>query len=190
MVARMADDGTSGDDYLNELGRELREAIGAEMRLEAETSERDAAAVEMRRRLLADVARELASRGDTVTLFAGARSVRGTVTYARGDIATLDTPGGQVDAHLAAGLVLRVDARSPSGGTASRSGSDTLRARLLEHELARNRLEFWSARHGLEISGDVIAVGKDHAIVRDRDDQEWTIPLMDVAWVRRVPNGH
>ena len=190
MVAQMADDTTPGDDFLDELGRELRERIGAEMRWEAETSERDAAAVEMRRRLVADVARELASRGDTVSLFAGARSVRGTITYARGDIATLDTPGGQVDAHLAAGLILRVDTRSPSGGTAPRSGSDTLRARLLEHEVLGNRLEFWSARHDLEISGDVITVGKDHVIVQDRNNQEWIIPLMDVAWVRRVPNAH
>ena len=128
----------SGDEFesLDDLGRELRERVGNEMRLEAEMLEQDAASVELRRRRLADIAIELLSRGDTVTVIAGQRSIRGRLSYARGEIATMETSTGPIDVHLSAGVVLRVDERSAEGGVTPRSGSDTLRARLLEQELA------------------------------------------------------
>ena len=47
-----------GDDSLDDLGREQRERMGNELRLEAEMVEKDAASVEQRRRTLADLAIE------------------------------------------------------------------------------------------------------------------------------------
>ena len=186
MVTGMGRNDTPGDDPLDELGRELRERMGSEMRMEAELSEQDAAVVELRRRTLSEVAGELASRGDTVSVFAGDRSVRGVITYARGDLATLETTHGDLDVHLTSGVAMRVDVRSTAGGTAPRSGSDTLRARLLEYELAGSQIEMWIPRHGLEIAGVLSVVGKDHATVIDQADQEWTVSLSDIAWVRRT----
>lgn len=186
MVGAMGTGTTPEGDNFEDLSRELRERVGPEVRADAEASEADAATVEMRRRQLHDVARELASRGDEITVFAGDRSARGTLTYARGDIAELATASGPIDVHLAAGVALRVDHRVVAGGTDPRSGSDTLRARLLEHELAGHRLEIWMPRHGLDISGRLVSVGKDHAVARDGDDREWTISLMDIAWVRSL----
>lgn len=179
----MDGDRSAGDDPLDDLGQELRERIGSEMRQEAEMAEHEAAVVERRRRRLEDVARDLVSRGDTVSVFAGDRSIRGILTYARGDIALLETAEGLVDVHLAASVVVRVDRRSTAGGIASRRGADTLRARLLEHEMAAGRLELWCAAQGLEIAGELLAVGKDHVIMRNDDAQEWTIPLSEIAWV-------
>ena len=107
-----------GDGSLDDLGRELRERVGNEMRLEAEMLEQDAASVELRRREIGDVAMELMSRGDLVTVIAGGRQLRGRLEFARGEVASLSTMMGVFDVHLTPGVVLRVDERSTEGGTA------------------------------------------------------------------------
>ena len=168
----------------DDLARELRERVGHEMRQEAEMLEQDAASVEMRRRHIADVAIELLSRGDIVTVIAGDRSIRGHLSHARGEIASIETAVGRVDAHLAAGTILRVDERSTEGGRTPRVGSDTLRARLFELELSGRGVELWAPAQGIEVTGSIAAVGKDHVIVRDRDDAEWIVLFFDIAWVR------
>jgi RNase P/RNase MRP subunit p29 len=180
----MNGDHSRDDESLDDLGRELRERVGHDMRQEAEMVEQDAATFELRRRRLADVAIDLLSRGDTVTVIAGDRSIRGHLSHARGDIASVQTSAGRFDVHLAAGVVLRIDDRSTEGGVTPRSGSDTLRARLLEHELAGVEIEVWAPAHSIDVGGAIVAVGKDHLILRDHDDSEWALPLGDIAWVR------
>jgi hypothetical protein len=173
-----------GDDQLDDLGRELRERVGEEMRLEAEMLEHDAALVEQRRRRIADLALELVSRGDTVTAIAGDKSLRGRLVYARGDLATLETGAGSFDLHLAAGVILRIDERRAEGGVTPRSGSDSLRARLLAYEIEDRAVEVWIPPHHVEFGGRIGAVGQDHLIIVDRDGTEWVAQLADVAWVR------
>jgi len=183
-------DAQQDSESLDDLGRELREKVGREIRREAEMLEQDAAAVELRRRRISDVAIELLSRGDTVTAIAGDRSIRGRLSFARGQIASIATGTGRVDVHLAAGVVLRVDERATEGGSNPRTGSDTLRARLLEHELAGNDIEVWAPAHTIDVNGAIVAVGTDHLIVQDRDGSEWVLPLGEIAWVRgREPDG-
>ena len=171
-----------GDGTLDDLGRELRERVGNEMRLEAEMLEQDAASVELRRRTMGDVAVELMSRGDLVTVMAGEKQIKGRIEFARGEVASLRTSFGLVDIHLTPGVLLRVDERSSTGGAPPRSGSDTMRARMLEHELASDRMTLWAPALAIEVSGDIVAVGKDHVIVSDGDDAEWVLRLEDVAW--------
>lgn len=156
------------------------------MRLEAEMVEQDAASLELRRRRMADLAIEILSRGDIVTVMAGDRSIRGPLSYARGEIATVETAAGRFDVHLSAGIALRVDERSTAGGTTPRSGADTLRARLFEHEMSGRGIELWAPAHGIEVTGSISAVGKDHVIVRDRDDGEWILLFSDIAWIRGI----
>lgn len=174
----------NGDNQLDDLGRELRERMEAELRLEAELLERDAALVDQRRRRMADLALELASRGDIVTAIAGEKSLRGRLVYARGDIATLESGAGPTDLHLAAGVVLRIDERRAAGGVAPRSGPDSLRARLLEYQMDDRPIEVWIPGHGIEVAGRIAAVGKDHVVVADRDQAEWVAPVAAIAWVR------
>ena len=171
-----------GDGTLDDLGRELRQRVGNEMRLEAEMLEQDAASVEMRRRELGDVAVELMSRGDLVTVIAGDRQIQGRLEFARGEVASLMTSSGLVDVHLTPGVVLRVDQRSSAGGKSPRSGSETMRARLLEHELSSRRVTVWSPALAAEVAGLIVAVGKDHVILSDIDGVEWVLRLEDVAW--------
>ena len=172
-----------GTDPLDDLGRELRERMGEELRAEAELVERDAATVERRRRTMADVAGELVSRGDTVSVIAGDQVLRGTLIYARGELARIQTASGRADVNLASPLVLRVDARSHDGGTAARQGADTLRARLLEYDMEAVAIEVWAPAHGATVSGSILAVGRDHVLLADRDGAEWVLRLMDIAWV-------
>ena len=173
-----------GDDQLDDLGRELRERVEAEMRLEAEMLEHDSALVEQRRRTTADLALELVSRGDTVTAIAGEKALRGRLVYARGTIASIDTGSGPADSHLAAGVVLRIDERHLAGGVSPRSGSDSLRARLLEYEMDGRPIEIWIPAHGIEVAGAIGAVGRDHLVLIDPDGSEWVAQLNDIAWVK------
>ena len=171
-----------GDGTLDDLGRELRERVGNEMRLEAEMLEQEAASVELRRRELGDVAVELMSRGDLVTVIAGDRQIQGRLEFARGEIASLRTASGLVDVHLAPGVVLRVDERSSAGGKPPRSGSETMRARMLEHELSSRRVTVWAPAPATEVAGLIAAVGRDHVIVSDIEGAQWVVRLEDVAW--------
>ena len=175
-----------GDDQLDDLGRELRERVGADMRLEAEMLEYDAALVEKRRRSMADLAIEYVSRGDDVTALAGAKSIRGRLIYARGTLATIQTGTGTADLHLVPGLALRIDERATEGGITPRTGADSLRARLLEYNLREQPIELWAPTHHIEVSGRIEAVGKDHLILADGDGTEWVAQLADIAWVRPV----
>lgn len=170
----------------DDLARELRERVGHEMRQEAEMLEQDAASVELRRRRIADVAIEALSRGDIVTVIAGDRSIRGRLSYARSELASVETAVGRVDVHLAAGVILRIDERSTEGGRTPRVGSETLRARLFELELSGSAVEVWAPAHGIEVMGPITAVGKDHVIVQDQDDAEWIVLFVDIAWIRAI----
>lgn len=181
-----SDDQTEDSESIDDLSRELRQRVGHEMRLEAEMIEQDAASVERRRRRMADLAIELLSRGDTVTVLAGDRSIRGKLSQARGEIISLETATGRFDVQLASGVALRVDERSTAGGVPPRSGSDTLRARLLEHELSGTGIEVWAPGNRIDVRGSIGAVGKDHVIVLDQDDAEWILQLSDIAWVRAI----
>lgn len=173
-----------GGDSLDDLGRELRERVGAEMRLDAEMLERDGMSVELRRRSMGDVAVEMLSRGDTVTVIAGSKSIRGRLSFARGRLASLATAGGTVDVNLRSGVALRVDERATEGGVSPAPGSGTLRARLLEYDLANVDIGLWAPAHEVEVAGAITAVGKDHVIVVDDDNTEWAVMLKDIAWVR------
>lgn len=175
-----------GEGSLDDLGRELRRRVGEEMRLEAEMLEQDAASVELRRREIGDVAVELMSRGDLVTVIAGEKQIKGCIEFARGEVASLRTTSGLVDVHLTPGVVLRVDERSNSGGRPPHSGSETMRARMLEHELSSRRVTVWSPAVAMEVTGQIAAVGKDHVIVSDIDEARWVFRLEDVAWAIAV----
>ncbi|MBT8203589.1 MAG: hypothetical protein HKN74_12855 [Acidimicrobiia bacterium] len=171
------------EDPLDELGRELRERMGDELRAEAELVEQDAATVELRRRTVADVALELVSRGDTVSVIAGEKVLRGTLVYARGELARIHTASGRADINLASPVVLRVDARSRDGGTAARPGADTLRARLLEYDMEDVAIELWAPTPATTVSGSISAVGRDHVVLEDHDGADWIVRLVDIAWI-------
>src|SRR5437660_12664936 len=112
---------------------EVAAAIRAEIRLEAEEAEREAAVSAAMRRDVADVARELMAHGDTVAVDGGQRRFVGHIMAAGSDVVTIDAENRRVDVNLKTFQGMRVVMRARSGGRRGTSGGATsLRARLLE----------------------------------------------------------
>lgn len=176
-----------GTDAFDDLGRELRERVGTELRAETEETERLAAQAGRRKRTLTDVARDLVARGDRVAVGVPGRLFTGVVTYAAGDLLVLQTAGGRVDVNLRAPAHLRVVERAPSGGAASGDGPSSFKARLFEIEMSGASVELGCTTVGQEQPGTIAAVAVDHLIWRDRDGQEWFLPLVAVTHVMHRP---
>jgi hypothetical protein len=174
------------DGSLDDLGRELRERVEHEIRHEAEMLERDSVSFELRRRRIGDLAIELLSRGDIVTIIAGSKSIKGRLSFARGRLASLETVAGRVDVNLRS-VALRVEERATEGGVGPRPGAGTLRACLLEYDMEGTSIEIWAPSHDLTAAGPIVAVGRDHVILAEAGDTELAVMLKDIAWVRALP---
>jgi hypothetical protein len=180
-------DGASPEpDPLARLDQELREKVGGEFRRTAEEDEFTARKAALRRRTLAQVAYELLSRGDNVRATIGAESFRGTITHARGTLATL-TPatGAEVHLNLAGPLSLDVVERSATGGrTREPYGPETFVARLRELELSEVPIEAIVGFSDGRPSGVIEAVGEDHLMLRGETTH--FVPLAWIGAVRRL----
>lgn len=185
----MADGGTWRDDpELAALSNELRAGVGGELRAEAEEGEQLASMASQRARSLIDVAGELVVRGDGVQLVAGGRSFVGEVIHAAGELLSLGTPAGRVDAPTSAVTVLTVSARPDAAGRDLASSPSTLVARLRELELAEATVELGIPGFvdgELTVRLDVVAV--DHVVASGRDGQRFVVPLSAIAWVVTRP---
>src|SRR6266508_4353292 len=107
MPAPPTEDGDQREGQDLSADPELREAeveFLSETRLDQEEAVRDAAALAMRTRALADVAFELMSRGDLVSVSVGDRSFTGRIIYSAGDLMTVKTAEPTVDFNLGAAV--------------------------------------------------------------------------------------
>ena len=112
---------------------------------------------------LREVVRALMHRGDTITVSIGAAGFTGRAVAVGDDWFELDTVGGTVDVRLdAPELVVRVVERAPDGGRRCEPGARTLRARLLEHEVAGGPVVVGS-RDGGALQGELV-VGRDQVL--------------------------
>ena len=166
---------------------EVAAAIRAEIRLEAEEAEREAAVSAAMRRDVADVARELMAHGDTVAVDGGQRRFVGHIMAAGSDVVTIDAENRRVDVNLKTFQGMRVVMRARSGGRRGTSGGATsLRARLLELHLSGEAIEAGIAGSGEPILGPVALVGSDHIAVGGTTGPEWFVPLTSLAYVALV----
>lgn len=188
------------DPELRDLERELRERVGGEFRAEAEEGERLAARAAQRARDLAAVAAELRDRGDRIAVDVTGRTYVGHVVHVGADLLQLRTrssplmaagvagepvgSGAVVDVHLAAPVVLRVVERVHEGGVGPQPGPATFRARLLEHEVADAVVDLTAEAVAGSVRGRVAAVGRDHVVLVDGDDDPWFVPFATITTVR------
>jgi hypothetical protein len=133
------------------------------------------------RRDLADVARDLAARGDEVVIRAAGMSFAGVVTAVGDDVLVLDTSDGVVDVAIGT-PVIRVARPASFGGCRPERAS--WRARLLERE-AGDDVDVGTLLDPAIVRGRLRA-GRDHVAMRDEDGAETYVPLAAVAWVRAV----
>lgn len=157
-------------------------AFRAELRAEAAEWEQLAATDWLRRRSLADAARELLARGDRVAVRVGARRVHGEVCHVGEDLACVATVAGTVDVRLDGPAVWGVVQRVRAGGRSMAGGARRFTARLAEHEAAGAPVCLITGDGG-EIAGVIAAVAVDHAVVDGRDGTRWLVPLATVAAV-------
>jgi hypothetical protein len=193
MPAPPTEDGDQREDQDLSADPELREAeveFLSEARLDQEQAERDAAALAMRTRELADVAFELMSRGDLVSVAVGDRSFTGKVIYAAGDLMTVQTAEPTVDFNLAAAVLISVTERAREGGVAPGEGPGSFRGRLMEWERAPEPVELGLADPARQVlKGDVRAAAEDHVVFVDTSGREWFVPSTSVAYLARWPRG-
>ena len=188
---------TSGEQGDRELGEELGrdpELERAEIeflsasRLEAEQAEREAVQLGVRTRELVDVARELMSRGDLVSVTVGERVFTGRVIHAAGDLMTVQTAEPTIDFNLAAPLLISVTQRARAGGVAPGEGPGSFRGRLMEWERTREPVELGlvdPARGALK--GQIRAAAQDHIAFVDTGGREWFVPSACVGYLARWP---
>lgn len=173
------------DPALRALGRELREAVGGELRSDAEEAERLAALRARRRRTLAELAAELAVRGDRVAVGLVGVTLHGTVVRAAGDLLTVRTAGGVVDVNTSAVHTLQVTEPSTGSAPPPPSGPSGFKARLYELELAGTPVLLGVA--GDELPGRITAVAVDHLLLAGPDGTERAVSLAAVTRVREEP---
>lgn len=182
------DDGP-GQGALGDLARELRAGLGHEVRAEAEEEERLAAQAALRRRTLADVAREAADRGDSVTAVCGGRRFSGPVGHVARDLLTLDLPAARLHVNLDGSVLLR------SGGPLTEppvhvpDDAPSFKARLYELELAGVEVDLGLTGTTDELRGRLRAVAFDHVLLQVDDGSRAAVALRAIAWVRSGDGG-
>ncbi len=171
------------NDPLDELRSELRSQVGGEFRRAAEDDELAAQQRHLRNRSLADVAHELVARGDTVQISFGGERFVGTVIYARGTLATLETQDkDEVHINLEGPVVLRVTRRATDGGrTPDPLGPESFVAKLRQLELEGGAVLLSLPEQGQSVRCRIDAVATDHLMATDLADQTWFIPFHQIA---------
>ena len=161
--------GRDDDGELEKVSRELRERVGGEFRLAAETDEYWAMKQARRAGTLAEVAYDAMSRGDRVEIWTGETVFRGFIEHTRNDLLVVRGPVN-VDVNLAAPILLRViEPAARSGVDASRSGPASFAARLAELEQLDQVCDFITPFSRAEVVGQVTIRARDHVIVKSAD---------------------
>lgn len=169
----------------DDLGRELRQRIGGELRAEAHETERLVALQARRRASLADLARHAQARGDQVAVQLPGLRLTGTVVHAAGDLLSLDIHGQRIDVAVDRLLALRVATPGRAGAGRDATGDPPgFTARLLELEMAAQPVELVVRDVADPLPGVLVAVAVDHVALADPDGQEWAIALPAVLAVR------
>lgn len=173
------------DDLPNDPALEApASALREEWRLEEEEYTRAAEQHWAHGRTLRDVARALMHRGDRVALQLADAVYRGTIVAVGDDYLELATAAGSVDVRITATpLVVRVIERANAGGCRAEPGSQTFRARLLEHEMIGGELVVGTTSGSGPLQGSIV-VGRDQVRVTS-DQSDAYLPIEAIAWARR-----
>lgn len=171
------------NDPLEELARELRQGVGAELRAEAEITERETHAGYLRGLKLSDIGRAAMHRGDLVSLITATKTVTGLPVFVGKDYLVIETKTEIVDAPFER-ILIRVE-RQPQGGHTTRGGSITFKARLSELEHSGEMVTICSADTAFEMVGRVAIVSTDHCIIEDPTGPRFHVPITQISMILR-----
>lgn len=165
-----------------QLGAELRQSAGTEWAEEAAEDEQLTELMRRRGRAMGDVAREIANRGDRVTVQFGEHSFGGLIAHAGEDYATVIAPGQTADIRFDASTWSIVP--SADGGEPASGGAETFRELLHEYAAANARVRLALADKAILV-GQVAVVATDHLEVHDADGRVLYLPAEMVLGVIR-----
>lgn len=157
-----------------ELGSELRQTAGAEWIEEAAEDERLSDLQRRRGRGFADVVKDVANRGDRVSVRFGDHSFGGSITHAGTDYATVEGAGQAADVRYGAAVWSVI--ANPDRAEARPGGAETFAALLHEYAAAGTKLRF-ALPDKETLIGSVSVVAEDHIEVRDVDARTLYVPL-------------
>lgn len=162
--------------------------LNQQFRQEAQAVESETRDYEQRLRTFAELVLEARNRGDVARIDTRGRSFTGTVSYAASDFLSLRGEEYEVDILRDAIASFRVVERGRRGGDPLPEGPGNFEMRLLERR-GISQVEIGQALLGEVLGGRITAVGQDHLILEDANQEEVILPLANVTWVvqrRRV----
>lgn len=170
-----------------ELASELRQGAGREWNEEAAEDERLTALHDRRRFGLADMAKDMANRGERVTVEYGGHSFSGAVVGAGSDYATVEGSGLRADIRLDAGYwsVITAAMETPPG----EATGESLTARLSEHAERGTMLRL-AIPAGQLVIGRVTVVADDHIELTDADGRKLFVPMSMILAVTQSIEFH
>ena len=157
-----------------DLGAELRQGAGSEWAEEAAEDEQLTELLRKRGRTMTDVMKEIANRGDRVTLQFGDHSFGGVVTHAGLDYATVQAPGQSADVRFDTATWSVVPSNDRS--EARVGGAQTFRELLNELSAAKSRIRL-ALPDNTTVVGQIAAVATDHLEVNDADGRLLYLPF-------------
>ena len=169
------------------LASQLRETAGAEWTAEAAEDERLTELLRRRRLTLSDFAKEIANRGERVSVEFGGHSFTGAIIGAGDDYVTIRGPGQIAEVALAQARWSILKAEGPSVQSANTAPS--FRAALHEHAAGETNIRLTLDRGDLVI-GKITVVATDHLEVADVDARQIYIPMEIVLGTIRSIDSH
>lgn len=165
-----------------DLASELRQGAGREWNEEAAEDERLTELHRRRRMTLADQAKELANRGDRVSVEVNGHTFSGRVASAGEDYVVIEGPGQVASVLLAEARWSVLPDDRP--GEARRGGAETFRALLHEHS-ASLQVFGLALPGGDMVTGSIEVVAVDHVVVSDVDERRQIVPTKLIRAVVR-----
>lgn len=169
------------------LAAELRQTAGAEWTAEAAEDERLTELGRRRRLNLADIAKEMANRGERVSVEYGGHSFSGVVVGAGDDFVTIEGSGQIAEVRLERSRWSILKADGPSVRAVTTVAS--FRAALHEHAAGQTTIRLTLDQGDLVI-GKIEVVGADHVEIADVDERRLFVPLEIVLGTIRSTESH
>lgn len=170
-----------------ELAEQLRQGAGRELAEEAAEDERLTALHDRRRFGLMEMAKEMANKGERVSVDFGGHTFSGAVVSAGADYAAIEGSGQRSEVRLNGGywsVIMADEGATP--GTVTQEG---LSARLAEHAEHGTTVRV-AIPGGQLVIGRVGVVADDHIEMTDADGRRLYVPLALILAVTRSIEFH
>ena len=169
------------------LAAELRQTAGAEWVAEAAEDERLTEVLRRRKLNLGDIAKEMANRGERISVEFGGHSFTGAIIGAGDDYVTIQGPGQVAEVGLQRARWSILNADGPP--VESADTAESFQGALHQHAAGETTIRLTLDRGEL-VFGKITVVAADHIEVADVDERRLYIPMEIVLGTIRSIDSH